>query len=228
MCSPATRPLRAPSRRWRIVGRGGVDGVPGDVIDAANEPALLRSEPRHPHLGVDVVLGAREGRVSRQDELAGIPKTLREGRRGQRRPPNHRHRPRAAAADVAADCGHDLAGRTEGRPRAARDTDGVRELAERRRERDAPQRRGERRWNGTQRPGAVAPPAAAEGVPVRRHLEMRHLAVARRWRPGSAVRARRVEISLIPSSNSSLSTNMRFEANCVGVRAAVQDRLSSH
>ena len=157
MCSPATRPLRA----------GRVDGVLGDVTDAATKPAPLRGEPRHAHLGVDVVLGAREGSISRQDELARVPEALREGRCRQRRPPDDRHRPSAAAAGVAADRGHDLAGRTEGRPRAARDADGVRELAERRRERDAPQRRGERRGNGTQRPGAVAPPAPAEGVPVR-------------------------------------------------------------
>ena len=39
--------------------------------------------------------------------------------------------------------------------------------AEWRRERHAPERRGERRRHGTQRPGAVAPPAPAEGVPVR-------------------------------------------------------------
>ena len=42
-------------------------------------------------------------------------------------------------------------------------------------------RRGERRWNGTERPGAVAPPAPAEGVPVhlRHHLRERSIDASR-------------------------------------------------
>lgn len=156
MRSPATRPLRAGavSRRRSTLGER-----------RRARPAALRGEPRDAHLGVDVAVVGREGGIARQDELARVPKPPRKGR-ASRRPADHGHGPRAAAADVAADRGHDLPGRSAGRPRARRERGRIRILVEHRGERDAPQRRVERRRSVAQRFRAVAQPASSEGLPV--------------------------------------------------------------